>query len=122
MTVERGVVALAIMLFLISALANAQAEGPYKVDLNLSKTTYLPNEAIDGNARLFFNTPVSAETTLKISLNNISSTKKLSALLTELQIAYTATATKTSAANPTSSKTLIFNEAGSQRISFKLPK
>ena len=122
MTVERGVVALAIMLFLISALANAQAEGPYKVDLNLSKTTYLPNEAIDGNARLFFNIPVSAETTLKISLNNISSTKKLSALLTELQIAYTATATKTSAANPTSSKTLIFNEAGSQRISFKLPK
>lgn len=121
---KRGIFSILLAVILLSlAVLSYQVSSPYSLSLNISKISYAPNESIDGTAVIFFNRPVSWDTSVKLSITNSTSvSKKLKALFDELSISYKSEAGKAALSNPTSSKTLSFSEAGSQQISLKLPK
>jgi hypothetical protein len=94
---------------------------PHALKINLTKTDYPSNTFLEGSLLLTLKNPISAETELSLTLDEESFEIKLTDLLDELNITYTTSEESYATTNPSASKTLIFEEEGTQEIALLLP-
>lgn len=92
------------------------------LSLDLSKTTYNPNEYIEGDLALIFEGPIPSSTTVRVRFDDTDKTYTIKEFLSLFNLIYRESDIAIEATNPTTVKTLIFSAAGSQNFAFKIPK
>lgn len=113
--------------FAVQSFAQENNETEVKMaEILLSKTTYLPNETLQGKIRLFLDEPVSSDEEIKLRLSMFAISKEssisLKDALNNASIDFKESLEKKEVTNEASSKTLSFVGSGTQYIAVKLPR
>ncbi len=104
----------------ITGFATANVQQP-KVQLNLTQTIYAPEETLQGTLVLNFTAPYYSDALLKLTLGEESDEITLKQLVKEQKTNVSETSGAQQAVNPTAIKILTFQNAGQQRVAWKLP-
>ena len=91
------------------------------LNLELNKNTYDENELIRGNISINFQGPIETESDIIILFNDKEYKEDMRQILYRLGKTFTSTVDSTVTKNPSTTKSITFNEAGKKPLAFKLP-
>ena len=95
---------------------------PKDLNITLNRIEYQGSEDLDGSFIFNLRSPLKENTKVKLTLGNVSKEVFLKDLFNEQSISFEVVSQTLTGKNPSNTRRLFFNEAGTQSIFVKLPK
>ena len=113
-----------LSIFLVISIINAvDTENPDSIKIRLNKFNFGEGAIVDdGEVLINFSAPISANSFVRGQVGDLSTSKRFTDLLDELNVDYIIEEGEFTASNPEQEKNLVFQGTGKQFIFFRLPK